>query len=413
MMKKIILNKTGFNMQKLIKLLLLGLLLFSTANIFAQFAGEDKKVAKLANNTQTVVIGAASNNPQDCYKWSGGIILSADNLPQVTVNPRDSVTVFTCTRVSEHGVEQDQVKVFLIDDIQIVSVTPKRKCWSKGEAISVSEFEIVTDPPGMSGDVRLGANSTPAIGSVSSEKVSNMTVNFEAFADGHVTDNASTEIVVVNKDITTNASISVDLKVLKDFLEGIKSKGKFIETYLKNSPLKVPCSYEDPSFSVGGGLNLFNECCHDKVQDSEKYRVEGSLSGGGISCDFPLPPPYGGIPCIAELGITIKVGISATLGFDLTVSECQTEICADLAVSGSLTVGFYGQIWSKDVFRGELTATGYLHFGGVQICYPSGFKVGSMCLEAKGNYSVKFIGMITVAAGEVTLLQKTCLIGQL
>lgn len=411
-MKKIILNKTGFNMQKLIKLLLLGLLLFSTANIFAQFAGEDKKVAKRANNTQTVVIGAASNNPQDCYKWSGGIILSADNLPQVTVNPRDSVTIFTCTRVSEHGVEQDQVKVFLIDDIQIVSVTPKKRCWSKGDAISVSEFEIVTDPPGMSGDVRLGANSTPAIGSVAS-KVYNMTVNFEAFADGRVTDNASTEIVVVNKDVNTSASISVELKILKNLIEGIKSKGKFIETYLKNSPLKVPCSFEPPSFTVTGAYNEFNECCHNKVQDSEKYRVEGSLSGGGISCDFPLPPPYGGIPCIAELGITIKVGISATLGFDLTVSECQTEICADLAVTGSLTAGFYGQIWSKDVLRAELTASGYLYFGGVQICYPTGFKVGSMCLELKGNYFVKFAGFITLAAGEVTLLQKTCLVGKL
>jgi len=411
-MKKIILNKTGFNMQKLIKLLLLGLLLFSTANIFAQFAGEDKKVAKLANNTQTVVIGAASNNPQDCYKWSGGIILSADNLPQVTVNPRDSVTVFTCTRVSEHGVEQDQVKVFVIDDIQIVSVTPKRKCWSKGEAISVSEFEIVTDPPGMSGDVRLGANSTPAIGSVAS-KVYNMTVNFEAFADGRVTDNASTEIVVVNKDVNTSGAISANLKILQTLLNGIQSKGKFIETALKNSPLKVPCEFVPPSITVTGTAYEFNECCLDKVQESEKYRVDGTLGGGGITCDFPLPPPYGGIPCIAELGFTIRVGISVNLRFELITSECQTEGCIELALLGSLTAGFYGQIWSKKVLRAELTATGNLYFAGVRLCYPTGLKIGSMCLEIKGNYFVKFAGFITIAAGEVTLLKRTCLVGQL
>ena len=85
------------------------LLLCLTAK--AQWAGEDKEVMREEDNSQTVTIGTPDGSSDKCYDWSGPHIMSDPHQATITVNPQSSEELYTVTRSSSCGVEQDQVKV--------------------------------------------------------------------------------------------------------------------------------------------------------------------------------------------------------------------------------------------------------------------------------------------------------------
>jgi len=123
------------------------LLLCLTAK--AQWAGEDKEVLRDPyNNSQVVSIGVQDGSSDACYEWTGPHITSDPHKPVVVVNPQDEEETYTCTRISSCGVEEDQVKVKVLDTISIVSVTPLKNCYNDGDDVHLSDFEIVTSPAG-------------------------------------------------------------------------------------------------------------------------------------------------------------------------------------------------------------------------------------------------------------------------
>ena len=54
----------------------------------AQFAGEDKTVLKVPNNSQEVTIGQDSEKDGYCYQWVGPHIVGDSNKAKIKVNPR-------------------------------------------------------------------------------------------------------------------------------------------------------------------------------------------------------------------------------------------------------------------------------------------------------------------------------------
>ena len=150
-MKQVVISKIGLH--------LMFLLLPTMA--WAQWAGPDKTF--LSGQSVGMDIGEAPWEVGEyCYTWSEGLNAHIPqdqdiHQPVIRVFPTDTVEVYNVQRVGPWGVEEDQVVLRRVDTVTIVSVTPKKSCYTYGKDLSVSleDFEIVTSPAEYKQFVRL------------------------------------------------------------------------------------------------------------------------------------------------------------------------------------------------------------------------------------------------------------------
>ncbi len=333
------------------------LLLCLTAK--AQWAGEDKEVLREPDNSQTVTIGTPDGSSDKCYDWSGPNIVSDPHQATITVNPQSSEEFYTVTRTSSCGVEQDQVKVKLIDTITIVSVTPLKNCYNHGDEIPKTDFEIVTSPPGYESLVQYSPhtayNAFEAFGTGCTQ-----TVTFTLEYNGHVSTETTT-VSVYNDNLTSTTVSSVNLAnfmkqlgKVKYMVDKAQKVTDFINKFAK--PGVSPCQ---PQFNANVDFphaEVIHTCCEGEevigfVIHSSAYSVEL-----GVSCDIPTTIS---IPGVGGLFIHVGGGIGASVGpFDFKYKGKCNEASVPVAIYVFLEGGVTVMVKDPDLFKAELKLVG-------------------------------------------------------
>lgn len=132
---------------RLLSVIAFFMIMVHTLPVMANWAGPDQKVLRKVDNSQTVILSVLTPGGY-CYRWSGPNILTDRNQPTIQANPTEEQSIYICLRIGANGVEEDQVVVSLVDEVRIVSVKPKRTCYSPGDPIDLEDFEILTEPKG-------------------------------------------------------------------------------------------------------------------------------------------------------------------------------------------------------------------------------------------------------------------------
>jgi hypothetical protein len=327
----------------------------------SQFAGEDKEVMALPDSSQTVEIGLPGNTSEYCYTWTGGDIKTDVHQPTVTVNPKKASNTYRVTRTGPCGVEEDEVIVTLKDSAGIVSVKPLKCCYSAGDAISIEDFEIVTEPTGYESMVTLSPttarNKAEWIGTEDTQDIT-----FKLEYNGKT----STKVVTVkvfNDDLAMTAGQqSLSLKDFIKDLEKVKkqvAKGQKLADMLSSlSSAATPCKPEanlDFAFPAGRSLK---SCCNGKEVDG--FSIDGPAITLGITveCDFPTSltiPVIGG-----GLYINVAVGVGAFVGpfnFKYLGKEC-TSATIPFGLYANVSGGLKFKVPDEDILSMQINVVG-------------------------------------------------------
>ena len=292
------------------------------SSAFAQFAGEDKKIAREPGNTQKVDIGRPDPANDVCYMWTGPHIDGNANQAVVTVNPHDTLEIYQVKRISKNGIEEDEVKVRVEDTISIVSVRPKYKCYRNDEGISTSQFEIVTEPEGYERLVTVTPNTASSSIAISNH----FPVTFNLTHNGH-TSTKTAEIVVYNSDVAAPEEILVGALQTLEYL----IKHRVVLRYVWDNVERLsniinskattlsPCNWSldtkpDKDFDDGLSISPRMLCCGEDENHASSPALKfqfGKLSyGNSFGCRFP----FYGVPYVASADFVFNLSAEMFLG---------------------------------------------------------------------------------------------------
>lgn len=312
---------------------------------FAQWAGKDQEIFRSPNNSQTVTLSVTNASPKACYKWTGPNIQGDANQPSVTANPQQPQQSYVCQRISAEGVEEDEVIVKVFDSVQIVSVTPKKKCYAMGDDVVTSDFDIVTEPTGYENQVTvtpafLGGASLSYTNSLqNSDGTLKSILTFSLTVNNH-TSTKKAEIVVIDPDMGLSPSLGCDIQTFVKNCKKIEELEKEVETTVKNMKKSVEAgnsalagcvSLSPPEFSCGSfDISLFKwQCCN------------------GVRSQV-VPITWGGLTCQAGVSITVPFPIAALPGISFYLN-------AESKVNVGLTGCSFVLSHNKDCANTELT----------------------------------------------------------
>ncbi len=293
------------------------------------FAGPDKHIPFKANSTEptTTTLTAAASGSNCCFKWtsSDNSIVSDPNQQTITVKPKKPKSVYTVTRASSTGTQEDVVVVFL-DEFDIVSVTPNKKCYKANDEIKVEDFTIVTDPAGFGAFVEVSPKRIQNFGS--GKQKYNTNIKFYEDCGDHSERLAN--ITVVDESMET----SLSSEEFKEFLELVELVSRIdsafmigktilekIDSIRKLIPVDGPGCKGDYEPSVKFDLKKCLACCDDEIKDKIIFTIDGSATGS-IECKFPIPGASVGVAGVnATLGTSITLGAAA----DIYLSKCKED----------------------------------------------------------------------------------------
>ena len=358
-------------------------------SVQAQWAGEDKEVLKAPDNSQTVTIGVADGSSDKCYEWTGPNIRSDAHRATVVVNPQTAEETYVVKRTSACGVEEDQVVVRMKDSIALVSVTPKKDCYNTGDAVSVSEFEIVTDPAGFESLVQLRTTNVYNTAGASEER---QTLTFELTYNEHTSTKTAT-VNVFNEDLGLSEGQSVDFK---DFISNLKKVNAMVEkakglTNKLNSLAKgvSPCS---PDFHLVVNLPQCTDihaCCNGKEVDGYKVNLPSIDAYLGVDCYIPTTLK---IPVVGGVDIHVGAAIGVTLGpLSFTYKRECSNITLPLGLYANISGGVRVSLFDPDFLSGELNLVGT---GSTQLVWTVGQSIQWHPL----NVDLKIVGKVTVVS---------------
>ena len=360
-----------------------------------------------------------------CYHWVPATGLNDPNSPTPEASPLQTTT-YTLTVVSEDLANRwtDQVTV-TIDGIQRIKVTPKRCCWKKGETLKESDFDIVTTPSGLNGNITIVPSTAPFSYATATLNLSRAT-NVEEVTVRFTCDQAVVEqkvkITVVDEDfkqtvnsgqINTNkagflSNVCHVTTVFGQRLNWVSSLSGGVCNPQLNCTLDIPYSSQTVS----------KKCCDSGsapgcVKKITKLNgLSGSISGG-VSCYFP----FAGVPGAASVNLSLQAGLSATPSVLAPGQiDCKNEnnTCIRLGVSGNVGGGIAGCVGTcqgaLNVVRVQGVIVGSVSPDkDIEFCWPSGdFSYPtSICLAADLEGSVTFFSGYSQKY-KVVLMPKQC-----
>lgn len=381
---------------------------------YGQFAGEDKQLLKLEDNSQTVTIGKPDPNEGVCYIWenSPDFVPGTDvNQPTVTVNPTtEGEHIYRVKRLSSCGVEEDEVKVELTSSLTIVSVTPIPHCWSKDDRVMVEQFVIETDPPGHSDRVRIRHGDEVAH-CPDDEFTKEQTIHFIATGTGE-DDNEENECVITvvsdHEESIGTSILSQEIDLQGKFFNGITNKLTKISHFLKNCPLKLPIDVDPPTFS-GPTIEVGHSkvCCPNEIGDKYSIGVSAGATAG-LKVSYPLPPPLG-IPKLAGLNIKAEFHFGITLKGTFEKNPCSNnDICLEAKANATLGLGVGATVLSEDLLDASLMVETEFELAWVKYCLEQGLSWGALCVSANVVGTVTLFSFIEKKV-EFPILDKKCL----
>ena len=371
----------------------------------AQFAGPDKTVSR-TDGPQEVLIGMPDNNPYVCYQWVGEHIISDNEKPQIRVSPMDSVTIYNVKRISQNGIEEDQVKVFITDMIKIDSIVPLHSCWRQGSAISINDFAIYTTPAGMSQQIRIARGSTTAKGRALIAET-DTTVTLEALVNNQVTDQKSVGIHVVNNQVMIDNTPNAQFAMLSETGNWTRAKLNNIRSQM--GVLQGSGNAGSPMQQLNIQNKKFKDCGCPTSAGNQVFNTNEALisltASSAYANTFALPTSAGMLS-LMPLKATVNLSLSLDYNDTLRLSDCANEEIMPLNPHFSANTKLSLNELHKNIIYGNATSTTQATIGDCHFDFTDGkVKWGDINMEVKGNVSLK---MITLTQGnyEVNLLEE-------
>ena len=322
----------------------------------AQWAGEDKEVLREPNNSQMVTIGVADGSADKCYEWTGPNIRSDAHQATIRVNPQAAEETYIVKRTSSCGVEEDQVVVKVTDSIGLVSVTPRKDCYNTGDAISLQDFEIVTNPAGYESLVQFTPAQVYNTAGASEER---QTITFSLTYNEHTTTKTAT-VNVFNEDLGLSQGQSVDFHKMISELEKVKKmveKAKGVSDKLNSLASGIsPC---EPDFHLVFNLPQCTDihvCCNGKEVDGYKFDMPSIDAFLSVDCYIPTNLK---IPHVGGLDIHVGGAVGVRLGpLSYTYKRECSNITLPLSLYGNLSGGARVSLGDPDFLSAELNLIG-------------------------------------------------------
>ncbi len=356
------------------------------------YAGPDKTILK----DSSVVIGSGGC-ANCCYQWTPSTGLSDTKIANPVANPQ-TTTTYTLKVIGANFSFNDvsQMTVTVVDGINSLTVVPKQCCWKKGDAITLGQFTITTDPPGLENTVTVSPTSVPT--SIFSASTATLPLTFTGRGPSNTTVTASASISAVDEDALSAFTVGM----------GQFDPGEIIK-YIDKVINKVkmgPCGPTGgPSANVQFATGKL--CCPEAGCIKDMYAYNGTYNYDlGYQCDFP----FYGIPYIASLNFRINASVGAILSLGNIKTTCEgVDVCYSLGVTASVGGGVSGTILGGKLFDASLMIVGTIIPDPVEYCIPSGKTkmVGNICVKADIVGTVTTLSFFTTAVN-VNLISQRC-----
>ena len=345
-------------MKRIFAILLLSVLAWSAQ---AQFAGPDKHVVREVENTQTTTVGTPDGSADVCYIWTSGEanhIVGNANQPVITVRPTQEAEYFRVKRISQNGIEEDEVWVFVEDSAEIRTVKAKYGCYNNGDNITVDQFEITTYPEGYENLVTVSPAVAQNNAGLSGE---NVELTFTLMKDGHRS-TKKINVKVINSDLTVTQGVPAELLSAEtrlksmDKIREVLNKLKSTTDQMEFLKLVSTCGWEDgPPAQASAAVSVTPKklCCSDHTENWALQVQFVQLSWGA---SFGCRVPFYGIPHVASTDLVCNFGGSVAVGpIDgiLALNTNCMQLCIPVTVSlflnGGVGVALGGKILTADL----------------------------------------------------------------
>lgn len=353
-------------------------------------AGPDRTICK----GDTIMIGQYGGSvltgaviiSTDCYRWEPPLYMEDPHNYKTRVWPEQTM-VYKVTRTSADFSETETATVVIkvVDKINSITATPNECCWNKGDKITIDQFNVTTDPPGMGDLCDVSPTLVPGglgLGGYTTEVTISNQCSSSSYAETKI------NIDCADKDIATGFSpIGIDFGALMDIINSVPAKAKIL-----------PC---DPGTTISGTFTIsnFKQCCPDRKGgylpciDPNMIKLSGEISYEvGVTCRYPFGCPYvAAAYAVAGIGGGGKVEASLA-------STCKppVEVCIEFTPYGYVMGGVEfelgpGVIEASGIIKGTLTIP------ALKYCNTTGLAVigDEICAQVDGEVSVTLANFLT------------------
>jgi hypothetical protein len=356
------------------------------------YAGPNKTILK----DSSVVIGG-SGCSSCCYLWTPATGLSDPKILHPIAKPT-TTTTYTLKVTGDNFNISDvsQMTVTVKDGMDGLTVTPKKCCWSKGDSIGLSQFTIVTDPPGLENTVTLSPTSVPT--NIFATSVGSFPVTFTARGPNNTTKTAVVNISGVDPDAQSAFQLGMGQFKPEEIIEKIDN--------IINKIKLGPCG---PTGGPSANMQFATGklCCPKAGCIKDMYAYNGSYNYDlGYQCDFP----FYGIPYVASLNFRIMASVGASLSLGNVKTTCDgVDVCYSLGITGSIGGGVSGTIAGGAVLDASLLLVGSITPDPFEYCIPSGDTkcLGNICVKADIVGTVTTLSFFTKSVS-VNVISQRC-----
>ena len=356
------------------------------------YAGPTKTILK----DSSVVIGAGSC-ANCCYLWTPTTGLSDPKIAKPIAKPT-ATTTYTLKVTGNNFTINDvsQMTVTVKDGLSGLTVVPKQCCWNKGDAITLDQFTITTDPPGLEGTVTVSPTSIPT--NIFATSVGTLPLVFTGKGPNNTTITTTVTISAVDKDVQISETTGLGQFKPEKILDVIDKIAKGVEL---GACQKTGGPTANITFTAG------KLCCPKAGCIKDMYSYNGTYNYSiGVECDYP----FYGIPYIASVNARIMVSAGAALSLgNITTAGDGVDDCISIGINGSIGGGVSATVLAGKVLNASLLIVGTITPDPIEYCMPSGKTkcLGNICVKADIVGTIKLLSFITKSV-KVNLISQRC-----
>ncbi len=387
-------------------ILFLGFIILSEAHADG-LAGPNRKTCPdpqgMGMFSEPVKLGADNPPAGLCYFWMPDYHLSDRYSPNPIADPPTTTTYTLYTVTENFGTEKVYSVTVEVEQLQSFEVTPKC-CYKPGQALSRSDFHIVTNPPGLEEVILFEpaqvSKSIVATGSQYTETIT--------FTTPCNTQHQAVTITVADDRYTTGSGVSVpDINNFSWSQAMIKIEQAFQK--FEDLVGKLPAQSCETSFETTfeGGYKQYEECCKNNCI-VEGTKVEfGMKLCNKTSCDVP----FYGVPYVLSLNIRLSTSwcLAPTVSFESRCQE-QIKICITMPVEGSIGGGLSFTALGGKILDASGMVVGKVTPPTLKLCMWPEPKIeadGKLCAQVDANLELKLVSLVKVKHS-VSIIPKTC-----
>ncbi|MFZ4400798.1 MAG: hypothetical protein ACOYO1_12250 [Bacteroidales bacterium] len=365
------------------------------------YAGPNKTILK----DSSVVIGG-SGCSSCCYLWTPATGLSDPKILHPIAKPT-TTTTYTLKVTGDNFKISDvsQMTVTVKDGMDGLTVTPNKCCWKKGDSIGLSQFTIVTDPPGLENTVTISPTTVPGnifLGFPLPSSTATLPVTFTARGPNNTTKTATVNISCVDEDVQGQVQVGTGALKVAEILEGIDDITNKVSAVLGVWSCQPTGGWsQNMSFSTG-------KLCCDVGCIKDMYAYNGTINyDKGIQCDFP----FYGIPYAGSINFRVmaSAGVAFSLGNIKTTCE-GADNCINVAIAGNIGGGLSATIAGGKIIDMSIMLVGQINTPPWEYCIVSGKftnRENSVCFKLDAVGSITLLGYITESVS-VSVINQRC-----